>query len=353
MTINAATLVLVGDTNLQNRTDPAAAFEHVLAKLKSADLLFGHLEGPLSPPSADPAAPDIPHKAGWRHSHPSMVKGLQAAGFAAMCCASNVAYGRQAVLDTLATLDAANIKHCGMGLNLAEARRPALVERAGVRFGFLSYTSVFWPVGHAAGQDTPGIATIKATTAYQPGPRALEMPGVPPLIVTTPDPAELAAMEMDVKNLRDQVDIVVVSCHWGVSGSNQVQDYQRAIGRAAISAGADIVIGHHPHVIQGIEIWQGRPIFYSLGNFAFDWERMRGRHLDGLLVSCDITERRLTGVSFVPARRNSGNNIELLDPAGAEGRRIVEQVTALCAEMSTKLIVSATSIQIQAVEARS
>ena len=163
-----------------------------------------------------------------------------------------------------------------MGINLEEARRPALVERAGVRLGFLSYTSVFWPVGHAAGRDAPGVATIKATTAYQPGPRALEMPGAPPVIVTTPDPSELEAMEMDVKNLRNRVDIVVVSCHWGVSGSNQVLDYQHAIGRAAISAGADIVIGHHPHVVQGIELWQGRPIFYSLGNFVFDWDRMRG-----------------------------------------------------------------------------
>ena len=104
MTNNTVTLVLVGDTNLQNRSDPAAAFEHVLPRLKSADALFGHLEGPLTTPSSDPATPDIPHKNGWRHSHPSMVRGLQAAGFAAMCCASNVTYGRQAVLDTLATL---------------------------------------------------------------------------------------------------------------------------------------------------------------------------------------------------------------------------------------------------------
>ncbi len=349
MMSNTVTLVLVGDTNLQDRSDPAAAFEHVLTRLKSANVLFGHLEGPLSPPSSDPATPDIPHKAGWRHSHPTMVKGLQAAGFAAMCCASNVTYGRQAVLNTLATLDAANIKHCGVGIDLEEARRPALVERAGVRFGFLSYTSVFWPVGHAAERDAPGVATIKATTAYQPGSRALEMPGVSPVIVTTPDPSELAAMEMDIKNLRDRVDIMVVSCHWGVSGSSQVQDYQRAIGRAAISAGADIVMGHHPHVIQGIELWQGRPIFYSLGNFVFDWERMRGKHLDGLLVCCDISTCRLANVSVVPARRNSSNNIELLDPTGAEGRRIVEQLAVLSTEMNTKLTLSATAIAVEGI----
>ena len=160
----------------------------------SPDLLFGQLESPLSTPSSDPANPDIPHKYLWRHSHPEMVKGLEAAGFAAVSCASNVTYGSEAILNSLSTLDSAGIGHCGAGRNLEESRRPALIERGGVRFGFLSYTSVFWPVGHAAGPDAAGVTTIKAATAYQPGPRALEMPGAPPLIVTTPDQAELEAM---------------------------------------------------------------------------------------------------------------------------------------------------------------
>jgi len=272
-------MLLVGDTNIQNRSDPAEAFKHVLPVLNSADLLFGQLESPLSTPSSDPANPDIPHKYLWRHSHPEMVKGLEAAGFAAVSCASNVTYGSEAILNSLSTLDSAGIGHCGAGRNLEESRRPALIERGGVRFGFLSYTSVFWPVGHAAGPDAAGVTTIKAATAYQPGPRALEMPGAPPLIVTTPDQAELEAMENDVRRLREEVDVVVASCHWGVSGSSVVADYQRVIGHAAIEAGADIVIGHHPHVLQEIEIWQGRPIFYSMGNFAFDWERMRNRNL--------------------------------------------------------------------------
>lgn len=350
---NTVTLLLVGDTNIQNRSDPATAFERVLSRLATADVLFGHLEGPLTTPSSDPGTPDIPHKNGWRHSHASMVRGLQTAGFAAMCCASNVTYGRQAVLDTIAALDGARIGHCGLGRNLEEAHRPALVERAGVKFGFLSYTSVFWPVGHAAGCDTPGVATIKATTAYQPGPRTLEMPGAPPVIVTAPDPSELAAMETDVRSLREQVDIIVVSCHWGVSGSNQVLDYQRAIARAAINAGADIVIGHHPHVLQGVEVWQGHPIFYSLGNFVFDWERMQGKHLDGLLVSCGISDRRLAGVSLTPARRNSSNTVELLDSSKGEGRRIAQQVEALSAEMNTALTSSGTAIAVELTGSRS
>jgi len=290
-----ATLLIVGDTNLQERSHPEDAFRHVLPILEKADVRFGHLEGLLSTPSPDPNAPDIPHKDRWHHSHPAMVAGL-AAAFDVLCCASNVSYGASAILETVTTLDAAGVAHCGIGRNMAEARRPAVMARKGVRFGFLSYTSVFWPVGHAAGPSPPGAAPVRATTAYQPGRRALEMPGAPPLVLTTPDPGELRALEEDVSRFREGVDVLVVSCHWGVSGSHEVAGYQRAVGRAAIQAGADVVVGHHPHVIQGIEVYQGKPIFYSLGNFAFDWEKMRGRALDGLLVRCTVTGRALLGL---------------------------------------------------------
>jgi poly-gamma-glutamate synthesis protein (capsule biosynthesis protein) len=118
-----------------------------------------------------------------------------------------------------------------------------------------------------------------------------------------------------------------------------VADYQRAIGRAAIEAGADIVIGHHPHVLQEIEIWRGRPIFYSMGNFAFDWERMRNRNLDGLVVYCTVRDHRLSDVAFAPVRRNSENFIELLHANRGEGGKIVERVRSLSAGANTEIIV--------------
>ena len=342
---DAVTLLLVGDTNLQNRDHPAEAFSRVLPTLRAADVLFGHLEGLLSTPSAAPAVPDIPYKSGWRHSDPAMVEGLTAAGFAAVSCASNVTYGSSAILDSLAALEGAGIASCGAGRNLEEAHRPAVVLRNGISFGFLSYTSVFWPVGHAAGPATPGVATIKATSAYQPHPRTLEMPGVPPTVITRPDEQELQRMVENVRRLRERVDVVVVSCHWGVSESHQVTDYQRIIGRAAIDAGADVVIGHHPHVLQGVEIWHHRPIFYSLGNFAFDWDRkdMLARK-DGLLVHCVIHRKRLAQVSFVPARRNNDNLIELLRPDERIGREMAEQVRSLSAEFGTELSVEGSEV---------
>jgi len=337
-----ATLLIVGDTNLQGRSNPSEAFQHVLPVLQGADVRFGHLEGLLSTPSPDPLAPDIPHKDGWRHSHPGMVTGF--AAFDVLCCASNVSYGASAVLETITTLDAAGIAFCGIGRNVSEARRPATLERQGVRFGFLSYTSVFWPVSHAAGPSTPGVATVRASTAYQPGRRALEMPGAPPLVLTTPDPGELRALGEDVSRLREGVDVLVVSCHWGVSGSFEVADYQRAVGRAAIQAGADVVVGHHPHVVQGVEVYQGKPIFYSLGNFAFDWPKMRGRALDGLLVRCTVTGRALSSVSFVPVRRNQDNLVEVCSPERTVGRATVERVKALSEENGTKFSVEGAEV---------
>jgi poly-gamma-glutamate synthesis protein (capsule biosynthesis protein) len=332
-----ASLLLVGETNVQGRTDPAGAFAYVRETLHAADIVFGQLEGPLSPPSPDPeGAPDIPHKQAWRHSDPSMVDGLKAAGFTAVSCASNVCYPPRAALDSIRTLDAAGIGHCGAGENLPEARTPFVAAVKGIRFGFLSYTSVFWPVGHAATADKPGCATIKIHTGYQPGRRALEMPGADPVIMTVPDGNELAAVKADVETLRRRVDVVIVSCHWGVSSKAEIVDYQQAVGRAAIESGADIVFGHHPHVIQGIERYRGKTIFYSLGNFAFDWAKMRGRNLDGLLVRALAGSNGIRDLAIVPVRRNPDNLVEILDPAGAEGERIVRQLEERSAPFGTR-----------------
>jgi poly-gamma-glutamate synthesis protein (capsule biosynthesis protein) len=265
-----------------------------------------------------------------------MVAGLVAAGFTAVGCANNVTYPPRALLESLAVLDRAGIPHCGGGRTGEEAHQPVIVSRGGVRLGFLAYTSVFWPVGHAAGATTPGVATIRASTAYQPHPRIAEMPGGAPRVLTTPDAEELAAMAADVRRLREQVDVVVVSCHWGVSGSTQVADYQQAIGRAAIDAGAHVVIGHGPHRVQGIEVWRGRPIFYSLGNFAFDWEAMR-RQRDGLLVRCTIRDRGLARAAFAPITRDDANCPLLLLPNDEVGKAVVTQVRELSAAYGTSL----------------
>lgn len=330
-------LGIVGDTNLQHREDPASAFRHVMATLNGFDVLMGQLECPLSMPSDDPEQPDISYKAGWRHADPRMVEGLTAAGFDAVSYASNVTFPPRVAVETAAVLDRVGIAHAGGGRNLAEARTPAIVERDGVKIGLLSYTSVFWPIEQPATAKSPGVATIKGHTAYQPGRRVLEMPGAPPEIHTWADPAELALMVADVKALKTNVDIVVVACHWGVSSSEEFVGYQQEIGRAAIDAGADLVYGTHPHKIQAIELYKGVPIFYSLGNFAFDWQKMRGRNLDGLLVRIVLTGSRISHIGFVPVRRGPENDIAILDPASEEGRKVVARTAELSEGLGAEL----------------
>ncbi len=327
----AFSLGLVGDTNVQNRRDPASAFGNVMGALRDIDVMIGHLECPLCTPSDDPLAPDISFKDRWRHSDPAMVDGFAAAGFKAMTIASNVAYPPSAVVETVRHLDGAGIAHAGGGRDIAEARAPAIVEHVGMRIALLSYTSVFWPIEQPATERSAGVATIKAHTAYQPGRRVLEMPGAPPDIQTWADRDELDAMVDDVRRARRKADIVIVGCHWGVSSQEEHVAYQREIGQAAIDAGASLVFGAHPHRISGIEVYKGAPIFYSLGNFAFDWEKMAGRNLDGLLVRCIVAGGAITGIGFVPVRRDADNNIAIVDPGSAEGAGMVARIAELSA----------------------
>lgn len=333
-------LLILGDTNIQNREDPLSAFVNVQDMLASADVVFGQLEGPLAEPSTNPGQPDIPHKAGWRHSGAKIGPALKKAGYVGVSCASNVAYPASAAVASVKALDAVGILHCGVGETLTEARQPVIIEKNGVRFGFLSYTSVFWPSNHAASVNGPGCATIKAHAAYEPGPRALEMPGAEPITHTFADPAELEAMRDDVRALRTKVDLVILSCHWGVSSKEEPVAYQREIARAAIDVGADMVFGHHPHVVQAGEIYRDKPIFYSLGNFVFDWNVMRGRHLDGLALRCSVAGKKIAGIELLPVRRNEQNDICVHGAETAEGREILSRFERLSQKLGSTITLS-------------
>lgn len=264
----------------------------------------------------------MPYKERWRHSSPGMMRGFAEAGFSALSMASNVSAERQAVCDTIETAAELGMPICGIGRNRAAARRPAIVKAAGQRVALLSRTSVYWPNVVAAGDELPGAATVKAHTAYVPGRRALEMPGAPPEVRTWADETELAELIDDIEAAKAEADLVVLSMHWGISSCADVIDYQRQIARAAIDAGADLIFGHHAHLVQPIEMYRGKPIFYGLGNFAFDWEKMRGRKRDGIVVTAEIdAERRRFTVSGV--RRDEANDVAMLGPGDAAWREIV------------------------------
>lgn len=331
-----ASLLVVGDTNVLGRDDAATAFARVQATFDSADGVIGQMEGMLTTPSDDPEAPDIPFKSWWRHSEMHVAKGLKAAGFSAVACASNVAYPGQACVDTATACRDAGLPMTGVGENEAEARAPAVFLLGATKIGLLSYTSVFHPNIMPAGPRRPGCATIRAHTGWTPGRRVLEMPGDKPEVSTWVDTDELMQFRSDVRAAKAQCDTLIVSCHWGISSSPETQDYQLEIARAAASEGVDLIFGHHPHVIQGAEFIGDMPVFYSLGNFAFDGHKMRNRHLDGLVLRLLVRSGRITDIAIVPARRGEENLVELLDPSVGHGASIMARLSELCANFGTR-----------------
>ncbi len=196
---------------------------------------------------------------------------LTSAGIAAVGIANNVNYGEAAIRGSIARLDQLGIAHTGAGADREAARAPAIVERDGMRFGFLQRSSVYWPTNHEAGENAPGIAVIRGHTAYQVpthGSRPpANRPGVPPQIVTWADKQYLQWLADDIAALRARADVVVASFHWGLH--REVLQYMTEIGHAAIDAGADLVIGHGPHYSLPVEVYRGKPIFYGLGSFSF------------------------------------------------------------------------------------
>ena len=201
---------------------------------------------------------------------PSVAKDLRAVGFDAVSIAGNHAldFGVIALRDTLEALRDSGIAACGVGATLEEARRPAMIEARGRRVAVLSYSSIL-PYGYAAERARAGCSPIRAYTHFhhvEP-----DQPGTPPRVLTFTDPNDLEAMLVDVRNARACADIVLLSIHWGLHFTRAVlADYQRVVAHAAIDAGAHAILGHHPHVLKAVEIYRGRPIFYSLGNFAIE-----------------------------------------------------------------------------------
>lgn len=300
-------VMLVGDIYVQ-RGDPASVFRHIREKLATADLVIGNLEGAY----ADGGTPWP--KGGinvWKADARQMAA-IEAGGFHAMSATNNhiMDFGHDGLLETLANLDRIGVKHAGAGRNAAEAYAPAILERNGVRVALLAYTSVFVP-GWEALDNRPGLAVMAARTAYEPPLRFAENPGRPPKVVTWVLPDSKARLVEDIANARTQADFVICSFHWGVSeGHVPLTDYQVELGHHAVDSGADFVFGHHPHLMQGIELYKGVPIFYSLGNLTFARHNgAKGHELETMIARLRIRGGRIVDVDYIPLLSD-----EKLDP---------------------------------------
>jgi poly-gamma-glutamate synthesis protein (capsule biosynthesis protein) len=163
----------------------------------------------------------------------------------------------------------------------------------------------------AATVDTPGVARYPIHTIYEAPTQVFSNPGRPPIVHTIPDAGEYrTALQEDIEAARQQADVVIVSWHWGLSpyqvhpnagpGEVDVMQYQKEMGRFSIDVGADMVIGHHSHQPQPIEVYNGRPILYSLANFVHDLAGFRERKLMAFLLRCQLRDGKIHKLSFVP-----------------------------------------------------
>ncbi len=256
-------IVLYGVGDVGPIHEPMDAYSALArSTLAAADLRFGQCERVYSERGA------LQLHSGGAHSrvHPRLASVFDDCGFDVVSVASNHAmdWGPDALLDTLELFDKKGIRTVGAGRNLAEARRPVVIEKNGVRVAFLAYCTIL-NEGYAAGPDKVGVAPLRAHTYYQ---CVDYQAGVPPKVVTVPYEEDLAGMVSDIAAAKAQADAVIVSLHWGIHFVPRlIADYQPAAAKAAFAAGADLILGHHAHTPKAIGVHGGKTCFYSLSNF--------------------------------------------------------------------------------------
>lgn len=267
-------LIAVGDIMLSRnvaakmrRYGQDYPFLKVADYLKTGDLVFGNFELPITPGRLIKSGEMI------FRAEPGVEEVLKKFGFSILSLANNHTpnFGAKGLKDTFAYLKKAGINYVGAGENLAEAEAPVFIEKNGITFAFLAYNDAdVVPKSYFATNKTPGTAFM-----------------------------DKARMTEAVKKAKERADFVIVSMHSGVEYVHEPNKSQKEFARAAIDAGAEMVIGHHPHVIQRAEKYKGKYIFYSLGNFVFDqmWSEPTKR---GLMLKIMFAQGGVKNVEFMP-----------------------------------------------------
>jgi len=307
------TIAAVGDIMLGHRAEPYLVregpgypFRGVLPVLQQAQLVVGNLESPIS--SRGTA---VENKKFTLRVGPSAVAALKSAGIRVVTLANNhtMDYGPLALQDTLTVLGENDILTSGAGMNLEDARAPAFIKVGGLTLAFLSYSLTF-PIEFYASAGRPGTA---------PGFREF--------------------VKKDIQQVRPRADLVVVSFHWGAELMTTAKDYQRELGRHAIDWGADLVLGHHPHILQELELYRGHLIAYSLGNFVFGSESDKTN--SSIILLCTFKGKSLVRVEAVPLDVN--NYRVAYQPkvlAGAKAEGVLGEINAVSEKFKTRLTIT-------------
>ncbi len=295
-------LIATGDSMLGGRTRPILAehgkdyiFAGTRPLLRRAPIVLGNLEGPFAR-----EAPKESRNYSYR-VNPKLAAVLKRAGFNVLTLANNhlLDCGRKGVFETLTALEAAEIAPLGAGINDKAAHEPVILQAGDLSVGLLGY---YWNRRTSARPKLPGSAMDS--------------------------PEEIQA---DISALRPRVDRVVATFHWGVPYEREPSSEDRAKARFAIDCGADAVIGHHPHIVQPFEIYNGCPIFYSVGNFAFGSGNSKGESLlVGMGFEDDCT--RIEAYPVYVKNRDPRLNYQPKVLRGAAGAHVLNRLVEISGE---------------------
>lgn len=294
------TMMAVGDIMLGREVDARMdkngrdyPFLETTDTLISADLTFGNLEAPFS-------ENDSNHDSGSMNltAETASVEGLKNAGFDILGLATNHFdnAGTAGELLTIQLLTDNNIKYCGAGKDDIEAHTPAIIDVKGQKVAFLAYNDrdVASATGFAS-TDRPGTA-----------------------------PMNIEAMQADIANAKTKSDMIIVSMHSGTEYTPNPNARQIEFAHSAIDAGADLIIGHHPHVVQATENYKDKMIFYSLGNFVFD-QPWSTETKQGIMVKFQFKGKDLTKYDIMPIKIGDWAQPNIL-PAGDEYNSIMDRI---------------------------
>jgi poly-gamma-glutamate synthesis protein (capsule biosynthesis protein) len=332
-------VTLTGDSIITQRLSVyqrEARFMEAVNAVRDGDVAFTNLEILFHNYEAPPAAQS---GGTWLRAEPALFKELQWIGFNLFGAANNhsLDYGIEGLRNHRRVLAEAGAAYAGIGENLGEARAPAFLETASGRVALISCASTFSLSSPAGVQRSdvrgrPGLNPLRYRTRYRVdaaelaairkmkadlkvdglNPLARTQPDTPervnflnqtfelaesPAVITEPDSRDLKGLTEAIRDARRMADYVVVSIHGheGAPGSREIPaQFVVDFAHAALEAGADIFVGHGPHVLRGVEIFKGKPIFYSLGNFIFQNETV-------MLLPADIYEQYGLGPDALPA----------------------------------------------------
>jgi poly-gamma-glutamate capsule biosynthesis protein CapA/YwtB (metallophosphatase superfamily) len=289
-------LIFVGDIMLDrgvelkiknaSTSDFTFPFQKIAQELKPADIVFGNLESVIS---------DKGEKVGSIYSFradPKAIEGLTYAKFNILSVANNHAldYTRKALEDTFLRLKTAGIDYVGGGKNATEAGAPVIKEVNGTKFAFLAYTNLC-PLSWKATAENAGINCLADD--------------------------DLENYEKEITQAKKIADIVIVSLHAGNEYSQTLNNFQTDFVKGAIDAGADLVVGHHPHVVQKYEQYKDKWIFYSLGNFVFD-QSFSKETMQGLMVKVTVKDKKIQEVVPIKTQLNNSFQVELASSTTAD-----------------------------------